>query len=128
MPETFSYEYRTRAGNSLVKTLKRQAVAAGRPDPFRDLPKNLHRGMAWERLEVSDQETGDGQIADMALAALDRVQGKPFFFATRFLRPHLPFVAPQRYWEFYAQQQFAAKSCVGQPIGRLSSEIKKRNK
>jgi iduronate 2-sulfatase len=45
----------------------------------------------------------DGELADMAVAALadrkDKTQ--PFFLAVGFIRPHLPFIAPQKYWDLY---------------------------
>lgn len=101
MPPNAPYEYRTRAGRALVKKLQEEAAAAGKPDPFRDVPEKIRRGLPVESLEVRDCDLGDGQLADEAIAVLRRVKDRPFFLGLGFLRPHLPFVAPKRYFDLY---------------------------
>ena len=63
------------------------------------------RGLATEAPEVSDHVPADGAIADAALARLQDITAKenkrPFFLAVGFQKPHLPFVAPKRYWDMY---------------------------
>ena len=61
------------------------------------------RGPAVESADVPDNAYFDGELCDMALEALGRVakSDKPFFLAVGFLKPHLPFVCPQRYWDLY---------------------------
>ena len=55
-----------------------------------------------EGLNVPDTFYRDGQIANLAAAALQDYFGdRPFFLAVGFWRPHLPFVAPKRYWDLY---------------------------
>jgi iduronate 2-sulfatase len=56
-----------------------------------------------EALDVPDTAYRDGQIARLAAAVLrDRAgQSQPFFLAVGFWRPHLPFVAPKKYWDLY---------------------------
>ncbi|MFT4690695.1 MAG: iduronate 2-sulfatase [Limisphaerales bacterium] len=56
---------------------------------------------AVERFEVDDTAYWDGHIARKAAAALGELKDKPFFLAVGFWRPHLPFVAPQKYWDLY---------------------------
>ncbi|MCB1228363.1 MAG: sulfatase [Verrucomicrobiales bacterium] len=102
MPANAEFEYRTRAGRAMVEQLLKQAAAAGKPDPFRNIPEKIRRGMPFESLDVADDALGDGQIADAALEMLDRVRDRPFFLALGFLRPHLPFVAPQRHWDKFS--------------------------
>lgn len=43
----------------------------------------------------------DGKTAEKAVALLRRHAGTPFFLAVGFVRPHVPFVAPRRYFEPY---------------------------
>ena len=61
------------------------------------------RGPAYEKAEVADSAYFDGKIADKTIEDLKKLkaQGKPFFLATGFLKPHLPFNAPARYWDMY---------------------------
>jgi iduronate 2-sulfatase len=59
------------------------------------------RGPAWEDPDVQDNELADGATADHAIETLREIKGGPFFLAVGFLKPHLPFVAPKRYWDLY---------------------------
>lgn len=64
-------------------------------------------GPAFECADVDDSDYPDGAIADKAIADLKRLKamGKPFFLATGFLKPHLPFNAPKRYWDLYERDK-----------------------
>ncbi len=61
------------------------------------------RGPAVESADVADNTYADGKIADQAIEVLRRLKDaeEPFFLAVGFLKPHLPFVAPKRYWDLY---------------------------
>jgi iduronate 2-sulfatase len=59
------------------------------------------RGPAVESADVPDNAYPDGTCADMAIETLQRVKDKPFFLAVGFLKPHLPFNAPKKYWDLY---------------------------
>ncbi|TWU16621.1 Arylsulfatase [Allorhodopirellula heiligendammensis] len=65
------------------------------------------RGPATEAAAVSDETYSDGKIAREAVARLtvaSQTPAKPFFIAVGFLKPHLPFVAPQQYWDLHDPQ------------------------
>ena len=55
--------------------------------------------------DVADDTLSDGQIAGAAIDALRAQKGEPFFIAVGFHKPHLPFVAPKRYWDLYDPSQ-----------------------
>jgi choline-sulfatase len=63
----------------------------------------IERGPPYESADVADNAYHDGLTADKSLADLRRLakQQQPFFLAVGFLKPHLPFVAPKRYWDLY---------------------------
>jgi len=65
--------------------------------------KKNARGPAFEHADVPDNKYPDGMIADKAIADLRELKnaGKPFFLATGFLKPHLPFNSPKKYWDLY---------------------------
>jgi arylsulfatase A-like enzyme len=43
-------------------------------------------------------------LADKAIEVLGQVRNEPFFLAVGFYRPHLPFVAPKKYYDWYQSQ------------------------
>jgi arylsulfatase A-like enzyme len=56
--------------------------------------------------DVPDDQLGDGRIAGNAIAWMRELKDRPFFLAVGFLKPHLPFVAPKRYWDLYDPAKF----------------------
>ena len=64
-------------------------------------------GPPTECADVPDNTFHDGALADMAVAALRQVAAKqePFWLGVGFIRPHLPFVSPKKYWDFYDPAQ-----------------------
>lgn len=65
------------------------------------------KGPPWEAPDVPDDALPDGHVADRAIAVLRERQREPFFLAVGFLRPHLPFVAPKKYWSLYDPARLA---------------------
>ncbi|MGC6551312.1 MAG: sulfatase-like hydrolase/transferase, partial [Rubripirellula sp.] len=69
--------------------------------------RSLPRGAAYESPNVPDTDYADGRVA---VETVDRLrnaknrrenEGTPFFIVAGFARPHLPFSAPQKYWDLY---------------------------
>ncbi len=54
---------------------------------------------------------GAAELAELAAA------GRPFFLAVGFTKPHLPFVAPKRFWDLYERERFALPENLGVPPG-----------
>ncbi len=61
-------------------------------------------GPAWESPNVPDNALWDGDITDRALHAMKENRGKPFFLAVGYHKPHLPFIAPKKYFDLYKRQ------------------------
>jgi iduronate 2-sulfatase len=59
------------------------------------------QGLATEAPDVPDSMLYDGELTDRAIRALGELKGQPFFLAVGYLKPHLPFVAPKKYWDLY---------------------------
>ncbi|MCX8090008.1 MAG: sulfatase [Verrucomicrobiae bacterium] len=58
------------------------------------------RGMI---LRARDEETWDGFVARKAVELMEQAvrEGKPFFVAAGFRRPHAPYIAPEKYFALY---------------------------
>ena len=64
-----------------------------------------NRGPFFEGPEVPDNAYPDGKILEKSVADLQRLSQmeQPFFFAVGFIKPHLPFYAPKKYWDLYSR-------------------------
>jgi len=60
-------------------------------------------GYAYENIDVPDAAYIDGQTALKSVEDLKqfKANGQPFFLAVGFVKPHLPFNAPKKYWDLY---------------------------
>ncbi|HSH93278.1 MAG TPA: sulfatase-like hydrolase/transferase [Roseimicrobium sp.] len=82
--------------------------------------EGLPRGSAYEAADVSDSTYPDGAIADEAIRRLRAMKdkpGEPFFMAVGFLKPHLPFVAPKKYWDLYDRSKMPLATFRNPPDG-----------
>lgn len=59
------------------------------------------RGPAYEAADRPDDDYPDGKTAQKAIELLQENKDKPFFLAVGFIKPHLPFTCPQKYWDMY---------------------------
>lgn len=75
------------------------------------------RGPAFEAADVPDDTYGDGLVLKKSIADLQRLakQDEPFFLATGFFKPHLPFVAPQKYWDLYDRNEIQLPATYHKP-------------
>jgi iduronate 2-sulfatase len=62
---------------------------------------------ACECADVADDAYWDGKIADEAIKALEDNRNKPFFLAVGFMKPHLPFSCPKKYWDLYNRDRIS---------------------
>ena len=78
------------------------------------------KGTAVECADVPDTAYADGLIAEEAVRRLEAAGSRPeepFFLAVGFLKPHLPFCAPKRYWDLYRRDQFEPHPRTTPPDG-----------
>jgi len=62
-----------------------------------------NKASATEAATVPDTAYPDGMVTEQAIQALRQMEKNesPFFLGIGFYKPHLPFTAPQQYWDFY---------------------------
>ncbi|MBN2450262.1 MAG: sulfatase [Lentisphaeria bacterium] len=97
---------------ALRRKLQEEAAAKGLKGKAR---QTYARGTVTECMDVDDNAYLDGAMTDTAVAELKRLaaSGKPFFLAVGYHKPHLPFIAPKRYWDLYPE---AAISLTDNPL------------
>lgn len=76
------------------------------PETTQKLSKRK-RGRIYEMPDVQDNAYFDGKVAEKTIQDLQilKKSGKPFFLACGFVRPHLPFYAPKKYWDLYERDK-----------------------
>ena len=77
-----------------------------------------NRGPAYESADVPDSIYRDGINTLHALRRLESLkkEGESFFLAVGLTKPHLPFVAPRKYWDLYPE------SSIEMPVVREMPE------
>ncbi len=85
------------------------SASPGSADPDAKATKAERRGPPFASPDCADSALHDGELADLALGALRelKTQSQPFFLAVGFIRPHLPFIAPKKYWDLYDPAKIA---------------------
>ncbi len=76
-------------------------------------------GPAFSASEKSDDELPDGATAAEAVKRIHALKqkGEPFFLAVGFLKPHLPFVSPKKYWDIYDPDKIPLPAIDHLPAG-----------
>ena len=85
------------------KTGKKGKGKKGEPVGTAESGKANSRGPIYECADVPDNTYTDGKVADLAVQTLREISRKsqPFFLAVGFIKPHLPWVSPKKYWNLY---------------------------
>ncbi|MFM1767985.1 MAG: hypothetical protein RJA22_514 [Verrucomicrobiota bacterium] len=89
---------------------KAEAAEAKAKGKARQDPDQAPRGPAFEKADVPDDTFQDGKLAVFGVERLrefSRQPNQPFFLALGFRKPHLPFVAPAKYWDLYDPARIA---------------------
>jgi len=70
-----------------------------------------------EMAQVNDTAYFDGKIAQKGIADLRVLKDRkePFFLALGFMKPHLPFNAPKKYWDLYDRNKIELPKSYIQP-------------
>lgn len=99
--------YQLPATKEAMKKLRAEARAKGKKN-------NQLRNYVFKRLkpstesaDVSDEAYQDGLYTKTAIQKMKNLANgdKPFFLAVGYQRPHLPFIAPKKYWDLYDREK-----------------------
>lgn len=84
--------------SSSIKEMEKKGVKMGGGEEAKSEAK-----ISTECLDVPDDAYTDGAMANYAVSQLKELKNasSPFFLAVGFKKPHLPFVAPKKYWDLY---------------------------
>ena len=66
-----------------------------------DLPKVRNKNLAYYISDAPESDMTDAMIAKKAVERIRALKDSTFFLAVGFIKPHLPFVAPRKYWDMY---------------------------
>lgn len=102
--------------NRATLTREEALFANAAKQPAAKLPK----GAATECADVPDNAYADGVIADEAVRRLQAAEAKPdqpWLLAVGFLKPHLPFCAPKKYWDLYDPAALPLPTLTAPPAG-----------
>ena len=104
-----------------IKAVYREAQEKGIKG-YAKLKKYLWDHHAWpvtECEDVPDTAYIDGQVAAEGIKLMEQLKadGKPFFLAVGFKKPHLPFVAPKKYWDLYNPADISLAAFQKMPKG-----------
>lgn len=100
------YHYQSPEVKALYAKYKAEALAQG-ADTFAYAFR--HISPATECMDVPDDGYKDGIFAKLAVEQINAFarDNTPFFLAVGFHKPHLPFVAPKKYWDLYQRDAIA---------------------
>ncbi|MGM9739269.1 MAG: sulfatase-like hydrolase/transferase [Candidatus Cryptobacteroides sp.] len=77
----------------------------------------IHSQNTTECVDLPDNAYNDGVFADKAVKEIDRLAEteRPFFLAVGFHKPHLPFIAPEKYWNMYDRDKIPVAEFTSAP-------------
>ncbi len=80
--------------------------------------KGLIHGPAFESADVPDDGYWDGYCTSVAIETLGNLveNDKPWFLALGFTKPHLPWLAPKRYWDMYDPTEIQLSENTNPPV------------
>lgn len=79
----------------------------------------------YEAGQVGDDGYPDGLTAELAVQQLEKLgsKGQPFFLGVGFFKPHLPFTAPQQYWDLYNEEDIPLTPSPGLPANTNKASL-----
>jgi iduronate 2-sulfatase len=100
------------AGNQYLKPENIALFTAKKNNPQDDEGSTAKTGPSVESMDVPDNAYEDGVLAVKTKQQIIEMSkaDKPFFMAIGFHKPHLPFIAPKKYWDLYKREDMVLAS------------------
>ncbi len=106
-------EYQLPESRAIAQRRREEALKRYGPKDM----QGMGGGPAWEAADAEDGAYPDGRTTESAIATLREVKDGPFFLAVGFLKPHLPFVAPKKYFDLYDPEKLPLAAFREAPAG-----------
>ena len=92
---------------ALAEKFRKEAISKGVAEDEIEAYVSQRVKPSVECADVPDNAYNDGANVQRAKEILLKLktENKPFFFAVGFSKPHLPFVAPKKYWDLYKRDE-----------------------
>ena len=74
------------------------------------LPAVQGRKIPWYASEFPENYHTDVGVVNRAIERMNALKDESFFIAVGFLKPHLPFIAPKKYWDLYDPAKISVPS------------------
>ncbi len=86
--------------------------------------KYMYNMFDWGPLTISDEETADFESVNYISRQLEKAHDKPFFLAAGIYRPHLPWHAPQKYFDKFPLESIKKPKLLENDISDLGPVAK----
>ena len=78
----------------------------------------------WGSLDIEDEESEDCQIANWAVNILSEDNKKPFWLGVGFFKPHVPFIAPKKWFDQYPLESIQLPEIIDGDLNDISEYAK----
>jgi arylsulfatase A-like enzyme len=98
-------QYQSAAIHKAVRKLAESGIKGYKPQ--QQFMASLNAKPSIERMDLPDNAYSDGAMTDWGIEMLDQLAAgdKPFFLTLGYRKPHLPFVAPKKYWDLFDRDE-----------------------